>query len=136
MRLNVRDNRDAQDREKRLLSEEAVDYWEYYDIMRVTRVGIQFIILVATPRFGGKNVKLMASPCIPNSSRAFKCDRPGNIEFSSIVPRVDVEPWLVLVLLDLMLSCSATRKIFETDRMMDGFDEFANVSLMRSCSVS
>lgn len=136
MRLNVRDNRDAQDREKRLLSEEAVDYWEYYDIMRVTRVGIQFIILVATPRFGGKNVKLMASPCIPSSSRAFKCDRPGNIEFSSIVPRVDVEPWLVLVLLDLMLSCSATRKIFETDRMMDGFDEFANVSLMRSCSVS
>ena len=136
MRLNVRDNRDAQDREKRLLSEEAVDYWEYYDIMRVTRVGIQFIILVATPRFGGKNVKLMASPCIPSSSRAFKCDRPGNMEFSSIVPRVDVEPWLVLVLLDLMLSCSATRKIFETDRMMDGFDEFANVSLMRSCSVS
>ena len=132
----MRDNRDAQDREKRLLSEEAVDYWEYYDIMRVTRVGIQFIILVATPRFGGKNVKLMASPCIPSSSRAFKCDRPGNIEFSSIVPRVDVEPWLVLVLLDLMLSCSATRKIFETDRMMDGFDEFANVSLMRSCSVS
>ena len=104
MRLNVRDNRDAQDREKRLLSEEAVDYWEYYDIMRVTRVGIQFIILVATPRFGGKNVKLMASPCIPSSSRAFKCDRPGNMEFSSIVPRVDVEPWLVLVLLDLMLS--------------------------------
>ena len=132
----MRDNRDAQDREKRLLSEEAVDYWEYYDIMRVTRVGIQFIILVATPRFGGKNVKLMASPCIPSSSRAFKCDRPGNMEFSSIVPRVDVEPWLVLVLLDLMLSCSATRKIFETDRMMDGFDEFANVSLMRSCSVS
>ncbi len=104
--------------------------------MRVTRVGIQFIILVATPRFGGKNVKLMASPCIPNSSRAFKCDRPGNMEFSSMVPRVDVEPWLVLVLLDLMLSWSATRKIFETDRMMDGFDEFAKVSLMRSCSVS
>jgi hypothetical protein len=42
-----------------------------YDIMRVTNVGIQLIILVATPRLGGKNVKLIASPCIPNSPCAF-----------------------------------------------------------------
>jgi hypothetical protein len=56
------------------------------------------------------------------------------MEFSSTVPRVDVDPWLVL--LDLTLSCKATRKIVDTERMMVAFEEFAKVSRMRSCSVS
>jgi hypothetical protein len=81
-------------------------------------------------------VKLLARPCIASSSRAFRCDRPGPIEFSSTVLRVDVEPTWELLLLDLVASCKATRKMLETNRMIAAFEEFANVSLIRSCMVS
>ena len=46
--------------------------------------------------------------------------------------RVDVDPSDVLELLNLV-SCDATRKIVETDLIMDGFDELAKISLTRSC---
>jgi len=53
------------------------------------------------------------------------------VVFSSTVLRVDVDPSL-----NLVKSCSAVKKIFETDLIMDGFDELAKISLTRSCMLS
>ena len=95
----------------------------YQDIISVTKAGIHWSSLVVCPRFGGKNWKLSTKPCIPSSSSALVT------EFSStVLRRVNVDP-----LLDLLKSCSATRKIIETDLIMDGFDELAKISLTRSC---
>lgn len=49
--------------------------------------------------------------------------------------RLDVEPCGVDELLNLE-SCDATRKIFKTDLIMDGFEELAKISLIRSCKLS
>lgn len=92
--------------------------------------------MVAWPRFGSKNWKLSAKPCIPSPSSALRCVRDELTEFSSTVLRVDVDPRAVLEPLNLVVSCNATRKIFETDLIMDGFDELAKISLTRSCILS
>lgn len=101
--------------------------------MSATKPGIQLIILVAWPRFGGRNWKLLARPCIPSSSRAFRCVRPGPAPFSSIVPRVEVDPRGFGV---RELSCKATWKILETERMIGALDELAKVSLILSWRLS
>ena len=59
--------------------------------MSATKVGIHWSSFVAWPRFGGKNWKLSAKPCIPSSSSALRCAREPT-EFSSTVEREDVDP--------------------------------------------
>ena len=110
---------------------ECRDYNKNYAIMRVTNAGIQLIILVACPRLVGRNWKVLASPCRPNSSRAFRWIRLGPGVTSSV--SVDDE---FLSMPSREFSCSATRNMFDMDRMMDALHEFANVSLIRSCRPS
>ena len=117
----------------KLPCENCYDYKCNYAMMRPTSAGIQLIIFVACPRLGGRNWKLLASPCIPNSSSAFKWLRPGPCIPSSTVVSVDDDP---LSIPSLLLSWRATRKIFEADRIIDALDEFAKVSLIRSCRPS
>lgn len=62
--------------------------------------------------------------------------------FSSTTLRVEVDPaWVVLevvvlALLDLTGSWSATLKMVDTERMIDALEEILKVSLMRSWMVS
>lgn len=67
---------------------------------------------------------------MPSSSRALRWLRPGPGEASSTVLKVDADPRIPIGRLEL--SCSATRNTFETERMMEAFDELAIVSLIRS----
>ena len=104
----------------------------YHVIIRLIKAGIHWSSLIVCECFGGKNWKLSTKPCIPSSSSALKCVRELVVEFSStVLRRVDVDPSL-----NLVKPCSATRRMFVTDLITDGFDELATVSLIRSCMLS